>query len=153
MKFLRPTRTPRFNLAMMGLGELFVALEVNYQPVIGLGLPDSEPGEEWNQKQHRHDRYVVRGRRNLPKLVPVLDGINKESQQDDNDTQADYFVSARIGYSGLFDYRAHLFFSTFISDSSITGAGPEIPPSLRIRQKCTAMNIDATRGMPMQCQI
>lgn len=41
----------------------------------------------------------------------------------------------------------------FISDSSITGAGPEIPPSLRIRQKCTAIKIDATSGIPMQCQM
>src|SRR5688572_26877707 len=43
--------------------------------------------------------------------------------------------------------------TAFISDSSTTGAGPEMPPSLRMRQKCTAMKIDATRGMPMQCQM
>src|SRR6185503_16441583 len=48
----------------------------------------------------------------------------------------------------------HFFFAiAFISDSSTTGAGPEMPPSLRIRQKCTAMKIDATNGMPIQCQI
>src|SRR6266545_2408089 len=29
--------------------------------------------------------------------------------------------------------------------------GPEIPPSLRTRQKCTAMRNAATRGMPTQC--
>ncbi len=39
------------------------------------------------------------------------------------------------------------------SDSSITGAGPLMPPSLRTRQKCTIMNTDATIGMPMQCQM
>ena len=48
---------------------------------------------------------------------------------------------------------SYFFFTAFISDSRITGAGPEIPPSLRIRQKCTAMKIEATRGMPIQCQI
>jgi hypothetical protein len=47
----------------------------------------------------------------------------------------------------------HFFFGTFISDSSITGAGPEIPPSLRMRQKCTAIKIEATKGIPMQCQM
>jgi hypothetical protein len=43
--------------------------------------------------------------------------------------------------------------TAFISDSSITGAGPEMPPSFRIRQKWTAMKIDATSGIPMQCQM
>jgi hypothetical protein len=47
----------------------------------------------------------------------------------------------------------YFFFGAFISDSSITGAGPEIPPSLRMRQKCTAIKIDATNGIPMQCQM
>src|SRR5215208_6173328 len=41
----------------------------------------------------------------------------------------------------------------FISDSSTTGAGPEMPPSFLMRQKCTAINIDATSGIPMQCQM
>src|SRR5213594_565323 len=48
---------------------------------------------------------------------------------------------------------AHFFFGTFISDSSITGAGPDMPPSFRMRQKWTAIKIDATSGMPMQCQM
>ena len=47
----------------------------------------------------------------------------------------------------------YFFFTAFISDSSITGAGPEMPPSLRMRQKCTAIKIEATSGMPMQCQM
>src|ERR1041384_751302 len=49
--------------------------------------------------------------------------------------------------------QTHFFFGTFISDSSITGAGPEIPPSFLMRQKCTAIKIDATKGIPMQCQM
>src|SRR3984893_17488656 len=44
-------------------------------------------------------------------------------------------------------------FSSLISDSSMTGAGPEIPPSLRTRQKCRAINILAIKGIAMQCQI
>src|SRR5207237_584139 len=39
------------------------------------------------------------------------------------------------------------------SDSNITGAGPEIPPSLRTRQKCTIMNTLAITGIAMQCQM
>ena len=51
--------------------------------------------------------------------------------------------------------KPNYFFLTivFISDSNITGAGPEIPPSFRMRQKWTAMKIEATSGIPMQCQI
>src|SRR3989304_7873694 len=30
-------------------------------------------------------------------------------------------------------------------------SGPEMPPSLRILQKCTAINIMAIRGIPIQC--
>src|SRR5678816_3775813 len=48
----------------------------------------------------------------------------------------------------------YFFFATaLISDSSITGAGPEMPPSFLMRQKWTAINIDATSGIPMQCQM
>ena len=39
------------------------------------------------------------------------------------------------------------------SDSSITGAGPEMPPSFRTRQKWTIISTEATIGMPMQCQM
>src|SRR5258708_2872296 len=39
------------------------------------------------------------------------------------------------------------------SASSITGAGPEIPPSFLTRQKCTIIRTEATIGIPMQCQI
>src|SRR5262249_46350605 len=141
-----------FDLAMMCLGKLRVTFEIYNQSIIRARLPDSQPGKERNQKQHRHNGNVVWCRSNLPELVPVLDRIDKQSEQNDNDAQADYFVSARIS-NRLFDDRAHFFFSTFISDSSMTGDGPEIPPSLRIRQKCTAINIEATSGIPMQCQM
>src|SRR5258707_6170472 len=39
------------------------------------------------------------------------------------------------------------------SSVSITGAGPEMPPSFRTRQKWTIIRTLATIGMPMQCQI
>src|SRR6266403_6051563 len=45
------------------------------------------------------------------------------------------------------------FLGSLISDSRITEFGPEIPPSLRTRQKCTIMKIRAMMGMPMQCQM
>src|ERR1700704_6550631 len=44
-------------------------------------------------------------------------------------------------------------FSSLISDSSMTGDGPEIPPSLRTRQKCKAMKMLAINGIAMQCQM
>ena len=44
-------------------------------------------------------------------------------------------------------------FSSLISDSSMTGAGPEMPPSLRTRQKCSAMKMLAISGIAMQCQM
>src|SRR5437763_16163998 len=45
------------------------------------------------------------------------------------------------------------FFASFTSESRTTGAGPEMPPSLRTRQKCRIMKMEAMMGMPMQCQI
>src|SRR6185312_8505314 len=45
------------------------------------------------------------------------------------------------------------FFGSFTSEASMTGAGPEIPPSLRTRQKCTIISTEATIGIPMQCQM
>src|SRR5271167_386257 len=43
--------------------------------------------------------------------------------------------------------------SSLISLSSITGAGPEMPPSLRTRQKCTPRNMETISGIAMQCQM
>ncbi len=45
------------------------------------------------------------------------------------------------------------FFASFTSESSTTAAGPEMPPSLRTRQKCRTMKMEAMMGMPMQCQM
>jgi hypothetical protein len=43
--------------------------------------------------------------------------------------------------------------ASFTSDASFTGAGPEMPPSFRTRQKCTIISTEATIGIPIQCQI
>jgi hypothetical protein len=43
--------------------------------------------------------------------------------------------------------------SSLISDSSITGAGPDIPPSFRTRQKWMPKNIATISGIAMQCQM
>src|SRR5258708_35995624 len=45
------------------------------------------------------------------------------------------------------------FLGSLISDSSITAFGPEIPPSLRTRQKCTMMTIKVMMGGRMQCHM
>src|SRR5205814_9863740 len=127
--------------------------KVHNQVVVGLGLPDSQPGKERDQEQHRDDRDVVRRGNNLPDLVPILHRVCEQSEQRDNYSQADPSVPARTCLRMLLDDCAHFFFNTFISDSSMTGAGPEIPPSLRMRQKCTAIKIEATSGMPIQCQM
>src|ERR1017187_7439618 len=47
----------------------------------------------------------------------------------------------------------HIFLTSLISRSSIIGAGPEMPPSLRTRQKCTAINAEARMGIATQCQM
>src|SRR2546426_8984527 len=83
--------------------------------------------------------------------MPILDGIDERPKQADCHPQADQLVPSGTGLR--LDYRAHFFFGTFISDSSITGAGPDMPPSFRMRKKWTAIKIDATSGMPMQCQM
>src|SRR5438477_96737 len=60
MKLFGPTRTPWFGFAMMRFRELLIAFQVDDQIVIRARLPDSQPGEERDQKQHRDDRHVVR---------------------------------------------------------------------------------------------
>src|SRR5947207_13635819 len=83
--------------------------------------------------------------------MPILDGIDEKAKQDDGHTQADQLVPSRTGLR--LDYRAHFFFSTFLSDSSITGAGPDMPPSFRMRQKWTTIKTDCTSPMPRQCKV
>src|SRR6185369_14957651 len=100
-----------------------------------------------HEKKHRDDRHVVRRRGDDPKLMPVrnVDRPERDDQQTHN--QDGPFIDE-------FFHTGYFFLATaFISDSSITGAGPEIPPSFLMRQKCTAMKIEATSGIPIQCQM
>src|SRR5947199_10459028 len=83
--------------------------------------------------------------------MPILDGIDEKAKQDDGHTQADQLVPSRTGLR--LDYRAHFFFGTFISDSSITGAVRDMPPSFPMRQKWTAIKIYGTTGITIQCQL
>ncbi len=61
------------------------------------------------------------------------------------------FSRQRLAWIDLAQFRrlakTHIFFTSLISLSSITGAGPEMPPSLRTRQKCTTMKADAMIGI------
>ena len=47
------------------------------------------------------------------------------------------------------DFMATKFIIKTSGDESYNG--PDMPPSLRILQKCTAMNIIATKGIAIQC--
>src|SRR5436190_21469823 len=78
--------------------------------------------------------------------MPVFDEQSGDHQQQDTNRQNGPLVHES-------SHLTYFFLTAFISDSSITGAGPEIPPSFLMRQKCTAIKMDATSGMPMQCQI
>src|SRR5258708_17894525 len=95
MKLFGPTRTPWFGFAMMRLRELLIAFQVDDQIIIRARLPDPQPGEERDQKQHRHDWHVVRRRNDLPNLVPILNGIDEEPQQHNHHRQAAIPVAAR----------------------------------------------------------
>src|SRR5215212_7751157 len=129
---------------MMRLRELRICFEFFNQTIIRYCLPDAHPGKDRHEEKHRDDWHVIRGRRDRPELMPVLDVDCPETNKQQHHHQNRPFIK---------ESSHHFFFRAFISDSSTTGAGPEMPPSLRMRQKCTAMNIDATRGIPMQCQI
>src|SRR6185503_2201565 len=124
-----------------------IGFEFRDEPVVAYRLPDAQPRKERHQEKHRDDRDVVRRRRDGPKLVPVVNVDRPKHDDQQSDYQDGPFVDE-------FFHTGYFFLATaLISDSSITGAGPEIPPSFLMRQKCTAMNIDATRGIPMQCQM
>ena len=47
----------------------------------------------------------------------------------------------------------YFFFGGLTSEWSTTGAGPEMAPSFRTRQKWTIINVPAMSGMAMQCQM
>src|SRR5262249_42756633 len=64
VKLPGPVRLPRPGLPVMSLSEFGVLFELLDQPVICPRLPKTHPQKEGNQKQHRHDRNIVRRRSN-----------------------------------------------------------------------------------------
>src|SRR5262245_32352244 len=67
------------------------------------------------------------------------------------DTEKSHFISLLVLRASASPRQ--IFLGSLTSDSSIIGAGPEIPPSFRTRQKCTTMNADAIIGIATQCQM
>src|SRR5262245_37711817 len=133
----------------MCLGHDRIGFELRDQTVIGVSRAESVRGVEGYDEQEKHNRNVVRQADDSPKLMPIhkflvvgcrlsVVGCAGFNRQPTNDNRQP---------------RSHTFFGSFISDSSITGAGPEMPPSLRTRQKCTTMKADAMIGIATQCQI
>src|SRR6202041_2822907 len=137
MNFAVPLRIPGLRLAVSRLGGLRVTFENGDQFVVRNSLPDRIPDVKGNKKEQRHNRHVVRRRRNFPNLAPV------ETHRDQPPCPMP--LGRSTTGRGLR--------SSLISDSSITGAGPDMPPSFRTRQKCTPMKIAAINGIAMQCQM
>src|SRR5262249_51406873 len=90
------------------------------------------------------DQLVVRVR-----LPPRQVNIESQQRNQRNDRNV---VRRRDDFPQLLPIHGY-FLGSLISESRTTGAGPDIPPSFRTRQKCTTMKINAMIGMPMQCQM
>src|SRR5881275_244675 len=90
------------------------------------------------------DEFVV-GVRLLPRQINV-EGQQRNHRNDRN------VVRSRENSPELFPIHGY-FFASLTSESRTTGAGPEMPPSFRTRQKCTIINTEAMMGMPIQCQM
>src|SRR5215211_6818333 len=167
---------------MVTLRHFRICFELLNESIVGNGLPDTHPRKERHQEKHRDDRHVVRGRGDDPQLMPVLDAQGPKTNQQQAENQKCPLVDEASHYSSSEKispataqwrsvdltlcshvaaaaplrekFLVYFFLATaFISEASTTGAGPEIPPSFRMRQKWTAMKIDATSGIPMQCQM
>src|SRR4029077_7907006 len=77
--------------------------------------------------------------------------VHVKNQQGDHGDDREVVSGGKV-FPQLFPIHGY-FFASFTSESSTTAAGPEIPPSLRTRQKCKIMKMEAMMGMPMQCQM
>ena len=139
---------------MVCFGELRILLKFLDQAIVSERLLNPKPGEKRHEEKHRNDGNIVRRRGDLPQLVPIFNG-----QHCEDDEEYQHPESYQLAFTKVESALRHIlkltyfFFTAFISDSSITGAGPEMPPSFRIRQKWTAIKIEATNGIPMQCQM
>src|ERR1044072_3784442 len=157
---------------MMCVRQFRIGFELADEPVVLDRLADSHPRKERYEKEHGHDRDIVRRRRDGPKLMPVPNVDRQKTNQQNGDNQHRPFIKQSSPFSSLRSsassvLKPHLnaeraetrrvillsLAPVFISYSSRTGACPEIPPSFLMRQKCTAMKIEATSGIPIQCQM
>src|SRR5256885_12186228 len=82
-------------------------------------------------------------------LLPGEVDVKRKQRNHRNDRNV---VRGGEDFPQLFPIHGY-FFASFTSESRTTGAGPEMPPSLRTRQKCRTMTMEAMMGMPMQCQM
>src|SRR5579871_2785805 len=88
------------------------------------------------------DQTIVRKR--LAQSIPGVERHQKEKRGDG------YVIGRGSDFPKLSPIH---YFNSFTSCTNTTGAGPEMPPSFRTRQKCTAMKIATMKGMAMQCQM
>src|SRR3981081_4544480 len=156
---------------MMCLGESGIGFRLRDQLIVGPRLLHRQINVEAKQWHQAYDRHIVRSRANLPKLSPVhslsahhlgtaaLGCPVERSSTILSPPQSSRAVPGTTAEGGC----PHIVFYSpaafgplrglSASASSMTGAGPEIPPSLRTRQKCTIISTEATIGIPMQCQM
>src|SRR5438046_10266791 len=73
------------------------------------------------------------------RLFPSQVHIKGEQRNHGNDR---HVVRGRKDFPELLPVHGY-FFASFISESSTTAAGPEMPPSFRTRQKCRIMKMEA----------
>src|SRR5207248_5443862 len=128
------------------------------EPVVGARLLPREINKESQQWNHADNWNVVRRRSNIPKLSPIhkisprLTWGRAPSPVRSSAARRQRRHPANCR-EGILPSELRYFLGSFTSDASITGAGPEMPPSFRTRQKCTIISTDATIGIPIQCQI
>src|SRR5581483_54559 len=158
---------------MMRLGHRRIGFQFRNQHIVGVRLLPCQVDIEGQQRDQSHDWNVVRRRTDFPKLSP----IHKVSTNQAGKATIGRPVERRstctltrskiLSNSASLDSRMRLPLQgpphspaafgprrgLSASSVSITGAGPEIPPSFLTRQKCTIIRTDATMGIPMQCQM
>src|SRR5215467_1339750 len=125
----------------MRFGHLRVGFQLADQFVVGLGLLPCQIAIEDEQRNHADDGNIVGRGTDLPKLSP----IHRNPQITGDRYQ---ITGCRRTPTPLLVTLHLYFFGSFTSEASMTGAGPEMPPSFLTRQKCTIINTAATMGMP-----
>src|SRR5579862_3699562 len=156
----------------MRLGHRGIGFELRDEHVVGVRLLPREIDEEGKQRNEAHDGDVVGGRANFPELSPIhkfsthhvgtaafgrsVEQSSTVSKPPQNcvelrstDSRGRLSLHKPVHSPAAFGPLRGL----SASSVSMTGAGPEMPPSFLTRQKCTIISTEATIGMPMQCQM